>query len=711
MSFTGHSYGTAQSTTAQSSLIIANAARCVGFPLLCHDACTLDEIMRRFKEIPIGNKFANGVAMRTKMLGEVSRVYDNPFTCAVTTTVPIGMDIVEATARSGGEGSTSYEFNIMRTVDFIGRNYLLITLPKIDCSDIKEIGDVDPSSPKHSFLGAWHRDLVPRIISSLSFYSRSNGHTIFEYSGYDLYLFNLLFGNARKEINDVMAGEDKFEIAYDPYFVDGAALGLASFKGINPFEGITVSNDGTKVSVNSVVNSLQIDNCMDNEEFREFYRRGVWFETPYNKNATSRHSIHSRRMVHNAKDLWVPLDILPFGYNIASSINVQALHGDCGFIHVDLYSNWLDRAFYVTRLSDIPALYSLPNHTHYKPNDIVKKDDVIGDDNDWRNGWVNQLSLGNYGPNFQKAKERAAQGLPKEERPSLNAANVIIGAELSNTEYRGPAAAVAVPNTATGQYGAYADGEGAVTGGDLGKYMIRDITSKTYRKGDTNEIELTISPLSKISPAFYNQVKNDISVRLIQVGYKTLPSVRELLTKLPNINICTEWKDLMFKPSSRAQFDIVSDLYMEAAVLMFVPKDSNGIESMRMYPIHYIDHELDVINGVHICNENGQGSANYSWSMLNMTVPSILELQNPLPENIGIIPFAPKLTSCALPNGFYDVNVCGQLRLTLLPWDRDSSIANRSNPVNMKGQDGWFIVSLIGINGICTANLCFSRLA
>ena len=417
-------------------------------------------------------------------------------------------------------------------------------------------------------------------------------------------------------------------------------------------------------------------------------------------------------MIHNAKDIWIPLDILPFGYDISSAINVQAIHGDCGFIHVDLYSNWLDRAFYVTRLSDIPALYTLPNHTHYEPNDLVKKGDYIGENgNDWRLHWVNQNSIGNYGPDFNKAIARVEQGLPKEDRPSLNAANVIVGADLSHTEYRGPAAAVAVPNTATGQFGAFADGEGAVTGGDIGKYMVRDITNKSYRKGDSNEIELSIQPLSKVSPAYYNQVKNEINVRLIQVGYKTLPSVRELLTKLPNINICTEWKDIAIKPTVRSQFDIVSDLYMQAAVLMFVPKDSNGIESMRMYPIHYIDHELDVINGIHICNENGQGAANYTWPMLNMTVPSILGLQNPLPENIGIIPFSPKLTPNTLPHMIYDVNVCGQLRLSFLPWDRDSSIANRANAVNMKGDDGWIIAILIGTNGVCTANLCFSKLS
>ncbi len=30
-----------------------------------------------------------------------------------------------------------------------------------------------------------------------------------------------------------MAGEDKFELSYDPYRVDGFALGLASYKGID----------------------------------------------------------------------------------------------------------------------------------------------------------------------------------------------------------------------------------------------------------------------------------------------------------------------------------------------------------------------------------------------------------------------------------------------------------------------------------------------
>ena len=50
-------------------------------------------------------------------------------------------------------------------------------------------------------------------------------------NGYDIAVHNIIFGNANKEMNDLMAGEDRFELAYDPYRVDGTALGNYSYYG------------------------------------------------------------------------------------------------------------------------------------------------------------------------------------------------------------------------------------------------------------------------------------------------------------------------------------------------------------------------------------------------------------------------------------------------------------------------------------------------
>ena len=86
---------------------------------------------------------------------------------AVPTTCPIPWTIVEATVKSQ-VGNTSWEFNIMRTVDFVGRNYIRINLPAIDTSQIVDSSinsnDDIMSDPDHIYLGAWQRDLIPQLI-------------------------------------------------------------------------------------------------------------------------------------------------------------------------------------------------------------------------------------------------------------------------------------------------------------------------------------------------------------------------------------------------------------------------------------------------------------------------------------------------------------------------------------------------------------------
>ena len=88
----------------------------------------------------------------------------------------------------------------MRIIDFIGRNYVRIVLPEVDTSTIRDNAVVaNPSlyltDKRHMYLGSWHRDLIPRIINKVSFYPRQNAHKLFEYSGYDIYIYNILFTN------------------------------------------------------------------------------------------------------------------------------------------------------------------------------------------------------------------------------------------------------------------------------------------------------------------------------------------------------------------------------------------------------------------------------------------------------------------------------------------------------------------------------------
>lgn len=666
------------SAVMTSSMLIKGCETTTGMCGMCHDYNAICQLADIYSKIALPQKFSAGLSVGREIQGAIGKVFYNPFCASVTCTVPVSMDFVQSTIR-GGNGSTSYEFNIMRTVDFIGRNYLMLKLPSIDCSEIKDQGYTSGNPYDHTYLGAWHRDLIPRIINCLSFYSRSNSHTLFEYSGYDIYLFNLIFGNAQKELNDVMAGEDKFELAYDPYYVNGAALGLSSFKGVDPFKSLIEDESGALGVDPFAALDLVIDNCMDNEEFREFYRRGVWFEPPVARNHSSRHSIHSRRLVHNEKTLWIPLDILPFGYSISSSIPIGALHGDVGYIHLDIYQNWLDRAFYLTRISDIPSICPMPNHVHLP------------------NGWVDTKSIGKTDNTY--AADHDDDDEESDERPSKDGLADII--ENSDPNRKTDALKVVAPNATGGGY--TSNGKK-----DSDAFQTPYGVNKRYAKGKSSDIiETTIYPMSKISPTYYEQVKNQLGVSLMQVGYKTLPCIRDVILKFPELYLTTEWHDCTYTPGLNSHFEILNDLYIEAIGLWFIPEDSNGIESVRMYPNHYIDHELPVVNKIRISNENGQGISTYSWDMLNTVIPSVLKLQNPLLENLGIISFTPELVSNTFPLCYYDTNLNGQLRIDILPFEGENSIGDRRLAVNMKR--GRLLILPIGINGLAIANLNIYR--
>ena len=578
----------------------------------------------------------------------------------------------------------------MRTVDFIGRNYVLIRLPRIDCSEIMDSAVASAttsqmSDPDHVYLGAWHRDLIPRLINKVSFYPRSNAHKLFEYTGYDIFIHNILFGNAHKEMNDLMAGEDKFELCYDPYFVDGAALGLSSFKGIDTFRefGTTPSSvdanglvtytdlaSSASAGTDGLVDYFQVDSTMDNFEFREFYRKGVWFETPVARNYHARHSIHSRRMIHQAKDISIPLDILPFGYSVASSLPSAALSGECGFIKIEIFEDWVDRAFYLTKVSDVPSLHPLVNHLHYKEGDRVLFEgsasatgeaDVIGAD-DPREGWVNEASLGRYGdPTFVRETPDKDDSQEKSGVRFSQPGNVVGGAMQTRREGIIPS-----------KFDVGADGQLKLfrrQAGSLQGKTAMGSNASVVRKGVWNNVRKTSTvndpsaidaddtyagynvrylwKLSEIDAAYNDRIKNELSVKLLQVGYQTLPCIRDLLSKMPNIYITTEWSDETHGLNDTS-ISINNDLYIQAIILWFLPEDAGNIQSMRLYPCHLQDHELPVVAGLRLNNEQSQGNSLYDWRLLNEVTPAQMNL-NPLLENMGIISFSPKLTANSLP--------------------------------------------------------------
>jgi len=209
--------------------------------------------------------------------------------------------------------------------------------------------------------------------------------------------------------------------------------------------------------------------------------------------------------------------------------------------------------------------------------------------------------------------------------------------------------------------------------------------------------------MSDIDSSYYNQIKETIGVKLLQVGYQTLPCIREFLAKLPNIYITTEWDD-KDRSISDTTFDINNDLYIQGIILWFIPTDNNNLESMRVYPCHMIDHELPLIAGLKLINEQSQGTTIYDWSILNVLTPAQMNL-NPLIENMGLISFSPSLTSNTLPLAYYDSNISGYLKCELKSGENGT---NFGQPVNLK--QGIIKVISIGVNGVASVNLNLFRL-
>lgn len=713
-----------------------------GFAQFVHDPKSLKETVSIFSKAAAPRKFADAVVLRRIETQKLDDIWNFPLNMAVPTTCPIPWTIIEATVKSQ-VGNSSWEFNIMRTVDFVGRNYIRFVLPAIDTSQIVDssinTNDDIMSDPNHMYLGAWHRDLIPRIIQTVSFYPRSNCHKLFEYTGYDIFVHNILFGNAHKEMNDLMAGEDKFELCYDPYRVDGSAMGIASFKGIDAFSEYTVSgatndNGGFNTyapastvlgATDGIIDYFQLDTTMDNEEFRNVYRRNVWYEAPVAKNYHARHSIHSRRMFHQAKDIVIPLDILPFGYSIASSLPSAALSGECGFIKITLHSDWLDRAFYLTKVSDIPSLHPIVNHVHYEENDTTPEGDKI-QAADPRLGWVNERSLGRFGdPQFEATRQKYMEdskivdGFESNHKFSTagNVLNTPVG--FNNRENIVPTTVTFDDDTVTAAKGLYRAGSRPGVAGNThaalktkGNWTSVSRTSTTMDLTSTSRNDrLTDSTgktdftykMSSVDTTYYNQVKEQIGVKLLQVGYQTLPCIREFLAKLPNIYITTEWDD-KDRSINEQTFDINNDLYIQGIIMWIIPTDSNNVESMRVYPCHMIDHELPLLAGLKLINEQSQGTTIYDWNMLNVLNPAQMNL-SPLIENMGLISFSPSLTANLLPLAYYDSNISGYLKCDLKSGENGTNIGTA---INLK--QGYLKIITIGVNGVASVNLNLFRL-
>jgi len=743
--------------------------RIAGFAQVVHNPGELKTVVDVLAQNEIPSVFADAVLLRRHQLQQINDVWDFPLAASIPNTCPLPWTIVEATEKSALNGFR-VEYNIMRTLDFIGRNILRLELPSVSLfnTNLKNLiasGDVKTQA-QNMYLGAWYRDLIPRIVQKIDLYPRSASHELFSYSGYCIYIHNLIFGNERKAMNDLMAGEDKFELCYDPYRVDGSALGLNSLKGMDVYSNYDVMSTSAAVNgfrasnarvftannanaynagQDTLVDYFQRNDLMDIKEFNEVYRKNVYYEAPVAQNYHARHSIHSRRVIHAAKSINVPLDILPFSHDLSSALSTASLAGECGYIRLTIYNDWTDRAFYCTKISNIAPSHPIPNHLHYQIGDNFEYINTLGqksvgtiaaDSQNQMVGWVNVESLGRFGDSQFK---RAATANEENDNQFNNSqAYSVPGSIVGNSamaenvipskitfDGANTAATMAVPGTAANAtlrtanttYNStlqrdptmnYANAQAAIS--NAATVSSAELIASILNE-DQNARAPIVLPLKIVDPEYDTQVKNALGVRLFQIGFQTLECISALLTKLPNIYITTEWSeiDTPITPLQNFEININNDLYHIADVFWFIPKDNYGIESMRVYPPHMINHEAPLINTMVMKTQLDQGVCVYDWDMLNIVNPAFMGL-NPLQENIGIVSFSPQIHANQYPLAYYDPNIAGEIRCTFQTGRSfdDNLVGSDRYSVNLK--NGILKTITLGINGIVSCNLNLFRL-
>lgn len=764
--------------------------RIAGFAQIVHNPSELKTVVDTLAKQEIPSVFADAVLLRRQELNQINEVWDFPLAASVPNTCPLPWTIIEATEKAA-LNNYKVEYNIMKTLDFNGRNILRIELPEISLYETNlQIGSA-LSNPKEQarnmFVGAWYRDLIPRIVKQIAIYPRSASHELFTYSGYCIFIHNLIFGNEKKEMNDLMSGEDKFELCYDPYRVESSALGLNSFKGMDVYSSYSTTPvttgvgsvrdmhvQPTVIGQDGLVDYFQRNDMMDLKEFRDAYAKNCYYEAPIAQNYHVRHSIHSRRVIHAARSIDVPLDILPFAHDLSSALSTAALAGECGYLRISIHEDWLSRSFYCKRISDIAPAHPLVNHLHYElgdsfryTNPITGAESVgtIGEDGENQMvGWVNVDSCGRFGDSEFIRDSRSTEDNTFNTSNAYSVPGSIVGKNvvaenviptklnIGNGENKDGAVftAPATSGTATLRTGnsrvtgsvSYNDNAGTftVTGrnGSAGIPTMQSSLNRDYaanfgnavsnisNAATANVMDLINSivndntgisdspiniPLVVINPTYHNQVSNSIAVRLFQIGFQTLDSVSELLTRLPNIYITTEWAEADFPitPLQNMDISINNDLYQMANVFWFIPKDSYGVESMRVYAPHMINHEMPLINLMRLRTVLDQGRAAYDWDMLNVVNPAYMGL-NPLIENIGILSFAPEIHANKYPLAYYDPNIAGEIRCT---FEKGSNISQNlvgSDRYSVNIRNGTLKVLTIGINGVVSVNLSLFRM-
>ena len=249
----------------------------------------------------------------------------------------------------------------------------------------------------------------------------------------------------------------------------------------------------------------------------------------------------------------------------------------------------------------------------------------------------------------------------------------------------------------------------AQVGGMVNTSVTNDYSTVNNLDDYLGMFDVHIKAPSEVDTGFYASFEANIGLKLLQVGYQTLPCIREFLSKLPNIYMTTEWSTLDVDINT-TQFDINNDLYIQGILFWFLPQDKNGIESMRLYPHHLINHEMPVIPGIRLTNEQAQGTTIYTWDMMNELTPHILGCEQPLLENIGLVAFTSKLAANSMPYAYYDSNIAGYLKCTILPPSESATAVAQQTGTVVNLKAGKLKVISFGTNGVALVNLNLFRL-
>ena len=101
--------------------------------------------------------FMESVTARRVSTNSINSTWRCPLNLQTPLTCPIPWTIIQASPHNSS--TEEIEFEIMRLIDFIGRNYIRIELPEVDTTEIKmkAVNGVIPdpmTDPEQMYLGA-----------------------------------------------------------------------------------------------------------------------------------------------------------------------------------------------------------------------------------------------------------------------------------------------------------------------------------------------------------------------------------------------------------------------------------------------------------------------------------------------------------------------------------------------------------------------------